>query len=196
MARYYESVYRKEEIVLRPYLIRIIQDEKRKLQNNGLWNWVGKIHSRLHVEQNDIVYMKTREFKYKKKEISTVFITVRTFVHPHLWLFQNSQELEIVKGIIVEQIECDIPEELVQIFKVLGDKTRLRIVKLLLQNVCTTQDMAKKLQISEAAVSKHLKVMWEADLVQKTKRGFFVEYEFKEEMIDYIPYRFYEIIMI
>ena len=159
MARYYESVYRKEEIVLRPYLIRIIQDEKRKLQNNGLWNWVGKIHSRLHVEQNDIVYMKTREFKYKKKEISTVFITVRTFVHPHLWLFQNSQELEIVKGIIVEQIECDIPEELVQIFKVLGDKTRLRIVKLLLQNVCTTQDMAKKLQISEAAVSKHLKVM-------------------------------------
>ena len=196
MRKYYESVFRKEEIILRPYLMRIIQDEKIKCPKDGLWNWVGKIHSRLQVERTDIVYMKNREFRYKIEEICTVFITVSTFVHPHLWLFKNRQGLEIVKGVIVEQIESEIPEELVRVFKALGDKTRLRIVKLLLQNVCTTQDLAQKLQISEAAVSKHLKVMREADLVRKTKKGFFVEYEFKEEMINYIPYRFYEIIMI
>lgn len=62
----------------------------------------------------------------------------------------------MVKGVIVESIESDIPEDLVQIFKVLGDKTRLRIIKLLMQNVCTTQELAQKLEISEAAVSKHL----------------------------------------
>ena len=37
----------------------------------------------------------------------------------------------LVKGVIVESIESDIPEDLVQIFKVLGDKTRLRIIKLM-----------------------------------------------------------------
>ena len=43
-----------------------------------------------------------------------------------------------------------------QIFKVLGDKTRLRIIKLLMQNVCNTQELAQKLEISEVAVSKIL----------------------------------------
>lgn len=118
------------------------------------------------------------------------------FVYPHLWLFKYRQELEVVKGVIVESIESDIPEDLVQIFKVLGDKTRLRIIKLLMQNVCTTQELAQKLEISEAAVSKHLQIMWKADLVQKNKKGFFVEYEFKEDMINYIPYKFYEMITI
>lgn len=79
----------------------------------------------------------------------------------------------MVKGVIVESIESDIPEDLVQIFKVLGDKTRLRIIKLLMQNVCTTQELAQKLEISEAAVSKHLQIMWKADLVHKNKKGFF-----------------------
>ncbi len=130
------------------------------------------------------------------KELNTVFLTVSTFVYPHLWLFKHRQELEVVKGVIVESIESDIPEDLVQIFKVLGDKTRLRIIKLLMQNVCTTQELAQKLEISEAAVSKHLQIMWKADLVHKNKKGFFVEYEFKEDMINYIPYKFYEMITI
>ena len=196
MEVYYETVFRKEEMILRPYLIRVIQNEKRKCQTEGLWNWIGKIHSRLQVEETEVIYLKNHEFKYKKKELNTVFLTVSTFVYPHLWLFKYRQELEVVKGVIVESIESDIPEDLVQIFKVLGDKTRLRIIKLLMQNVCTTQELAQKLEISEAAVSKHLQIMWKADLVQKNKKGFFVEYEFKEDMINYIPYKFYEMITI
>ena len=193
---YYETVFRKEEMILRPYLIRVIQNEKRKCQAEGLWNWIGKIHTRLQVEETEVIYLKNHEFKYKKKELNTVFLTVSTFVYPHLWLFKHRQELEVVKGVIVESIESDIPEDLVQIFKVLGDKTRLRIIKLLMQNVCTTQELAQKLEISEAAVSKHLQIMWKADLVHKNKKGFFVEYEFKEDMINYIPYKFYEMITI
>ena len=196
MEAYYETVFRKEEMILRPYLIRVIQNEKRKCQAEGLWNWIGKIHTRLQVEETEIIYLKNHEFKYKKKELNTVFLTVSTFVYPHLWLFKHRQELEVVKGVIVESIESDIPEDLVQIFKVLGDKTRLRIIKLLMQNVCTTQELAQKLEISEAAVSKHLQIMWKADLVHKNKKGFFVEYEFKEDMINYIPYKFYEMITI
>ena len=196
MEAYYETVFRKEEMILRPYLIRVIQNEKRKCQAEGLWNWIGKIHTRLQVEETEVIYLKNHESKYKKKELNTVFLTVSTFVYPHLWLFKHRQELEVVKGVIVESIESDIPEDLVQIFKVLGDKTRLRIIKLLMQNVCTTQELAQKLEISEAAVSKHLQIMWKADLVHKNKKGFFVEYEFKEDMINYIPYKFYEMITI
>lgn len=103
-----------------------------------------------------------------------------------------SREIEVVKSVIVEPIQMDIPEDLVNVFKALGDKTRLKIVKLLLQEVHTTQELAKEIQVSEAAVSKHLKIMWEAGLVRKTKKGVYMEYEFKTEMIDFVPYKFYE----
>ena len=103
--------------------------------------------------------------------------------------------MEVVKGIIVEQAKGDIPEEFVQLFKALGDKNRLRIIKLLMKDVATTQELASRLQISEAAVSKHLKILNEVNLVRKTKNGFYMEYRFDEEMIRYIPYRFYEVMM-
>ena len=68
-------------------------------------DWIGKIHTRLQVEETEVIYLKNHEFKYKKKELNTVFLTVSTFVYPHLWLFKHRQELEVVKGVIVESIE-------------------------------------------------------------------------------------------
>ena len=105
MEAYYETVFRKEEMILRPYLIRVIQNEKRKCQAEGLWNWIGKIHTRLQVEETEIIYLKNHEFKYKKKELNTVFLTVSTFVYPHLWLFKHRQELEVVNKNVASQEE-------------------------------------------------------------------------------------------
>lgn len=195
MECYYKEVFKREELVLRPYLTRIIQNEKQKCEKTGLWKWIGKTHTRLCVDDTTIVYKKNKEYKYTKKEIKSVFITVSTFVYPHLWLFKNKDELEIVKSVVVEKIENDIPEDFVRTFKALGDKTRLQIIKRLMHDVCTTQALAKELEISEAAISKHLKVLVHADLVQKNKKGLFMEYKLKEEEINFIPYRFYELMM-
>ena len=61
--------------------------------------------------------------------------------------------------------------------------------------MATTQELASRLQIIDAAVSKHIKILNEVNLVRKTKNGFYMEYRFDEEMIRYIPYRFYEVMM-
>lgn len=190
--KYYKCVFKNEEMILRPYLVRILQKEKDKCLKEGLWNWCGNVHSRLKIKQDTIVYKKNQEYGFEKKALNKIFITASTFVHPHLWMCNCSREIEVVKSVIVEPIQMDIPEDLVNVFKALGDKTRLKIVKLLLQEVHTTQELAKEIQVSEAAVSKHLKIMWEAGLVRKTKKGVYMEYEFKTEMIDFVPYKFYE----
>lgn len=116
MKQYYDLIFRKEEIILRTYLMRVLQDEKEKCKKDGMWKWIGTIHSRLQVESEEVVYMKNREFRYKKSEIQTIWMTVSTFVYPHLWLYKHGDELEVVKGIIVEQAKGDIPEEFVQLF--------------------------------------------------------------------------------
>lgn len=50
MKQYYDLVFRKEEIILRTYLMRVLQDEKEKCKKDGMWKWIGTIHSRLQVE--------------------------------------------------------------------------------------------------------------------------------------------------
>lgn len=190
--RYYDTIFRKEEVILRSYLLRILRDEKEKCRQEGIWNWCGRIHARLTVEKDAVTYLKNREYRFNKSEIQTVFATVSTFVAPHLWLYQGTQSLEVVKGVLTEQETSGVSEDFVRIMKALGDRTRLQIIKYLLQGVCTTQALAQEIGISEAAVSKHMKVMSEAGLVRREKKGFYIEYEFKREIIDYFPYTFYE----
>jgi len=50
-------------------------------------------------------------------------------------------------------------------FEVLGDPTRRRILSLLLENERTVGELTDRLDMSQPAVSKHLRVLREAGLV-------------------------------
>ena len=65
---------------------------------------------------------------------------------------------------------------LMTILKALSDETRIRLLRLLLAEVLCGRALAKRLGISEAAVSQHLKVLKEAGLVEGEKRGYWNHY--------------------
>lgn len=190
--RYYESVFCREELILRPYLLRVLRDEREDLKRQGLWNWCEKIHTRLRVEEDALLYLKNREYRFEKRNIRTVFVTASTFVSPHLWLYQNAGRLEVVKGILTEQADREVPADLVRMLRALGERTRLQIIRNLLRGVCTTGDLALKIGISQAAVSKHMRILSEAGLVKKTRKGAYTVYTFRKEAIEYLPCAFYE----
>ena len=53
--------------------------------------------------------------------------------------------------------------------KALGDRSRLRIVRTLLDHALTVNDLSDRLGISQYNVSKHLRILREAGLVEATK---------------------------
>ena len=55
--------------------------------------------------------------------------------------------------------------------KALGDETRLRILRLLAKDRLSVNELADKLKVSEYNVSKHLRVMKEAGLLEIEKEG-------------------------
>lgn len=189
---YYQQIYKREELMIRPGLVRVLRREAVRCREHGLTRWAKHIHSRLIVTDDMITYIKNKEFRYQKADIERIFVTASTFVDPHLWMCQTPHEIEIVKRLPMEEIAPEIPEDFTVIFKALSDGTRLKIVRCLLQKISTTQKIGEYLGISEATVSKHLKILHEAGLVSKEKRGYFVEYEFQIEKINYLPYLFYE----
>lgn len=195
MKEYYERVFMREERLLRPYLTRILQKERELCKRLGIWRWCEGIHPRLLVEGDCLVYRKNREYCYQKAHIRRIYAMASTFVNPHLWLYKGDGELEMVKEVLTEQAEEEIPNDCVLVFKALGDHTRLKIVKLLMQGTLTTQEISLKMGISEAGVSKHLRILNQAGLVRKSMKGHYVEYRFLTGRIDFIPYTFYEMMM-
>ncbi len=61
-------------------------------------------------------------------------------------------------------------------FKALGDETRFKILSLLLNHDLCVGALAKRLKISEAAVSQHLQVLRKAGFVRGEKRGYWTHY--------------------
>ena len=72
-------------------------------------------------------------------------------------------------------------EKLSTIFKALSDPTRLKIVRILSQNprpVCVNA-LTNRLDISQSAVSQHLRVLKHAGLVRAERQGNFIHYRFE-----------------
>ncbi|OHB68941.1 MAG: hypothetical protein A2V70_09670 [Planctomycetes bacterium RBG_13_63_9] len=73
--------------------------------------------------------------------------------------------------------------ELARILKVLAVDTRVRIVSLLKGRSLCVNALAARLDMTQGAVSQHLRVMRDAGLVIDEKRGLFVHYRLNEETL-------------
>ena len=74
-------------------------------------------------------------------------------------------------------------EKLARIFKVLSVETRVRMIDLLKHRSLCVNALARALEISPAAVSQHLRVLRNADIVTAEKRGYFVHYKVNGAMM-------------
>jgi DNA-binding transcriptional ArsR family regulator len=69
---------------------------------------------------------------------------------------------------------------LTKVFRALSVDTRVRIVQLLKRRALCVNALAKRLDVTPAAVSQHLRVLRDADLVTPDKRGYYVHYRINE----------------
>ena len=74
-------------------------------------------------------------------------------------------------------------EKAARVFKVLSVETRVRMIELLKRRSLCVNALAKTLNITPAAVSQHLRVLRDADLVIADKQGYFVHYRVNENTL-------------
>ncbi len=80
--------------------------------------------------------------------------------------------------------EPTMETELVRIFKVLSDGTRFELVNILLAHDLCVGALARRLGVSEAAVSQHLKQLREVGLVKGEKRGYWTHYTVERDKLN------------
>lgn len=74
--------------------------------------------------------------------------------------------------------------------KALGEPMRFKILTAILERKHCVRSLSKKLGITESAISQHLKIMREADLIYGEKYGYHTHYLPKQEALDYLAEMF------
>lgn len=87
-------------------------------------------------------------------------------------------------------------EKAAGILKLLGDKTRLTMMKLLQNNEYCVCEFVAIFQTSQPAISQHVRKLKDAGLVKETRRGQWIHYsmnresehyDFVQSLLDYLP---------
>lgn len=68
------------------------------------------------------------------------------------------------------------PNQLIKVFKALGEPTRFKIIKILsLQSMCVCE-LREVLDMLQPRISQHLKILKDAGLVEERREGYFSYY--------------------
>jgi ArsR family transcriptional regulator, arsenate/arsenite/antimonite-responsive transcriptional repressor len=76
-------------------------------------------------------------------------------------------------------------EKAVTILKLLGDKTRLTMMKLLQESEYCVCEFVAIFKTSQPAISQHLRKLKDAGLVKESRRGQWIHYSINKESDDY-----------
>ncbi len=76
------------------------------------------------------------------------------------------------------------PDDVLRVLRVLGDDTRMRALRLIAERPRSTQELAPLVGISEAALSKHLRMLAEAGVLAAKRQGYYVLYSLEPDRIE------------
>lgn len=76
--------------------------------------------------------------------------------------------------------------EFAQVFKALGDSTRLRIIEMLSCGELCACDILESFQITQPTLSYHMKILTDCGLVKSHKEGSWIRYSNNSELIEKI----------
>lgn len=82
-----------------------------------------------------------------------------------------------------EELNSDLIVEMAEIFKILGDETRIKILSSLLKEDKCVTSISNSVNLSLSAVSHQLRILKQAKLVKQNKKGKEVFYSLDDEHV-------------
>ncbi|MFY9177405.1 MAG: metalloregulator ArsR/SmtB family transcription factor [Caldicoprobacterales bacterium] len=73
--------------------------------------------------------------------------------------------------------------EITKLLKAIGDESRFKILRLLLQHNYCVRALSKRLGLSESAISQHIKVLKEVGLLVGVKKGYYMHYDVNRDIL-------------
>lgn len=192
LKEYYYLFFQAEQMSIESYLIRTLKIHRSMSNKMDFLEYIDMLHPRIEVDNDKVTLHKYRTFNMYFKQLKRIEIRISSFIDPHLLVNMKSDYLMLCIRAKQEEAGDDIHDDLMTVLKSLSDKTRIRMVKFMYDQPKSTQELALMLDISEAAVSKHLKLLHKARVVNKMRKGNYVLYFLDAMTIDRLPMNIYQ----
>lgn len=193
LSDFYEKHLYEEISYSQPILMRQARLAGDRIEEDGIYSYIHSLHPRIEVTEDKINFHKYNLFEIYKKDLEEVNLIVDSFVMPHLLLDMSKRQVVLTIPVHITSYDKDyMPKDTLVLFKSLGDSTRLKIIKYLYKEPQSTRTLAEKLSVSEACISKHLKLLFKAKVVSKERDGNYINYYLNQQIIDGLVMHLYE----
>lgn len=194
MKEYYLFYFHKELRFIEPLLVRSLNRNYDTCISMGLLEYINELHSRIEITDSAFLFHKFKLYTIPYESLDKLIVRVSSFISPHLLMDYGDGMVQFTITVHLDKRAEDVPVDLLRLMKALSDETRLKIVRQLRKAKSSTQSLAIELNITEAGISKHLKILFDAELLYKERIGNYIYYYLNTRVIDYIPLALYEYI--
>lgn len=189
---YYLVYFQYELRFIEPLLIRCLKKDYDLCNKKGILNYVNELHTRIEVTDEAFLFHKFTLFTVPFDTLKRIIIRISSFIRPHLLMDYGCEMVQFTTTAHLEKKVEKVPVDLLKLMKALSDETRLKIVRKLHKNKHSTQSLSLDLNLTEACISKHLKMLYDAELLYKVRYGNYIYYYLNTFFIDRIPLGIYE----
>jgi DNA-binding transcriptional ArsR family regulator len=189
LASYWEVAFEEEWRALEPGLAETVAEAGRRIAGDGVYGYLTGLSPQLLIDpgQREIRRDLPHEHTVEVGPRSELVLVPSVFVWPHVRLNCDPPwppAIVYPAPFALAGGRARLPsEDVVHVLRALADETRLRALKLIAAGERSTQELAPLIGISEAGLSKHLRLLARAGLVRSRREGYYVLYSLESERI-------------
>lgn len=185
---YYQEYFSKELRRIEPWLISSVHSFQEKLLKAPI-EAMESIHPRFVLRDQELLFYKAHTWRFPYTELSRIIVRPTTFMAPHLLMgaFESTVSVGYAVSVPGTEKSDTVPIDLLAIMNAMSDESRMKILRQVFYHPYCTQQLAEMYSLSEATVSKHLKVLNQAGLVYSERKGNYVFYSGDRNRIQLVP---------
>jgi DNA-binding transcriptional ArsR family regulator len=190
LADYWEAAFGREWTRLEPQLARTVVDAGRTMAREGVYALLGSLSRRLRVDlaREEVGIDIPHHHRVEPTHTNPLVLVPSVYGWPHVHVnCDEPSPFAIVypAPFIASDARPQIPDaELLRLLRALGDDTRLRALRLIADRPRSTQELAPLVGITEAGLSKHLRTLADAGVLEARRDGYYVLYSLRPERVE------------
>lgn len=189
LERYWDEAFATEWERIRPMIDADVADGARALVTRGMPGLVDQLlpEGTWDAEANELIIEKKSVGLVDVADRGGMLFTPSIYGWPNVWIELAPPWAVTVMFPARTLREPDVVQasdhEVADGLRALGDETRLQITRMIAEQPRSTKELAELLRLSDSAVSRHLRILATAGVVEGERDGYFVLYRLKPDRI-------------
>jgi DNA-binding transcriptional ArsR family regulator len=189
LERYWEEAFAAEWARIEPDLAASVAEAGRRIEQHGLYAVLEGLwpEVRSDPEEGRFWLERPHEHEVEIGPDEQLLLAPSAYVWPHVRVNCDAPwPLGLVfpaSSIVREAAPRIPPAQLVSVLRALADDTRLRALRLIAERPRSTQELAPVVGVSEAGLSKQLRLLADAGLLVRSREGYYVLYRLVPEQV-------------